>query len=132
MTGHAQGSFEVKLAPQPPGAGEEPSIGRMVIDKRYHGGLEATGSGQMLGIRPDANGSGVYVAIERVTGALDGRSGSFVLHHRGVMTRGAPELEVVVAPDSGTGDLSGLTGRMKIDITGGQHRYEFEYSLPAR
>lgn len=132
MTRKAKGSFEVKLAPQAPGAGEEASIGRMLIDKRFHGELEASGRGQMLAIAPDAHGSGVYVAIERVTGVLGGRQGSFALHHTGVMTRGAPELAVTVAPDSGTDELAGLSGKMKIDISDGRHFYEFDYTLPAR
>ena len=126
-----QGKFEVKLLPQ---AGDEltgDAVGRMLLDKRYHGELDAVAVGQMLAIRGAVPGSAGYVAMERVTGSLAGRSGSFALQHRGVMTRGAPELLVTVVPDSGTGGLEGLAGTMTIDITGGEHFYGFDYSLPA-
>ena len=78
----------------------------------------------------DPKGSGVYVAIERVSGTLRGRRGTFLLHHRGVMTRGAPDLSIAVVPDSGTGQLAGIAGRMDIVIAGGKHSYDFEYTLP--
>jgi len=126
------GEFEVKLNPQKPDNPEAESggLGRMSLDKRFHGALEATSKGEMLSIMTEVKGSGVYVAIERVTGTLGGRRGSFILHHRGIMTRGVPELSVTVVPDSGTGDLTGLAGEMQIKIPGGKHFYEFSYTLP--
>jgi hypothetical protein len=107
-------------------------LGRMRIDKQFHGGLEAKSLGQMLSAMTDVKGSAVYVAIERVEGTLDGRAGSFVLHHRGVMDRGAPTLSVDVVPDSGTGALAGLVGSMTIQNNKGDHSYEFTYSLPVQ
>jgi hypothetical protein len=126
----AQGSFEVKLAVQPL-AGElaEPTLGRMSIDKQFHGELEATSRGEMLTAATVVKGSAGYVAIERVVGTLQGRSGSFALQHSGVMTRGAPQLTVTVVPDSGTGALIGLAGAMGITIVGGKHSYDFEYTI---
>ena len=126
----ATGAFEVKLAAQPPDEKSAPLLGRMRIDKQFHGSLEATSVGQMLTAGTDVKGSAVYVAIEQVTGRLDGRAGSFVLHHTGIMTRGEPQLSVTVVPDSGTGELKGITGSMTIKIDGGKHSYAFEYKLP--
>jgi Protein of unknown function (DUF3224) len=133
MTNHASGPFEVKASPQKPDnpAAEASGLSRMSLDKQFHGDLEATSKGEMLASRPDAKGSGVYVALERVTGTLKGRSGSFVLHHTGIMNRGVPQLTIEVAPDSGTGELTGISGKMNIIIAeGGKHSYEFEYTLP--
>ena len=101
----------------------------MTIDKQFHGDLEATSKGEMLSAVGAVKGSAGYVAIEKVTGKLRGRSGSFVLQHTGTMTRGAPQLSITVVPDSGTGDLVGLTGQMTIHIEAGKHSYEFEYTL---
>jgi len=126
---HASGTFEVKLTPQDDKAGD-PTVGRMLIDKQYHGDLEATGKGQMLTAMTDVKGSAGYVAIERVTGTLHGHSGSFALQHSGTMTRSAPELSITVVPDSGTGQLAGLAGKLDIKIAGGKHSYDFEYTLP--
>jgi len=128
VTTHAKGTFEVKLSPQEAYAGNE-GLGRMSIDKQFHGELEGTSKGEMLTGMSSVQGSGVYVAIERVSGTLHGRTGTFILHHTGIMTRGAPSLTVTVAPDSGTGQLAGLTGKMMIDITDGKHSYDFEYTL---
>lgn len=126
----ANGTFEVKIAPMTPdNFGGDALMGRMSIDKQFHGDLEGTSKGEMLAARTAVKGSAGYVAIERVTGTLHGRSGSFVLQHTGTMTRGVPGLTVAVVPDSGTEELSGLTGRMNIDIAGGQHSYTFEYSF---
>jgi hypothetical protein len=125
---HAKGTFEVKLTPQTDNV--DPTLGRMTIEKQIHGDLEATSKGQMLTGGTDVKGSGVYVAVERVTGKLAGRSGSFLLHHTGIMTRGEPRLEIDVVPDSGTGELVGITGKMNIIITEGKHSYDFEYTLP--
>lgn len=127
---HARGTFDVKLTPQ--GADDTrdgATTGRMTADKQYHGDLEGTGQGEMLSALADVKGSGSYVAIERVSGTLNGRKGTFVLAHSGTMTRGAQQLNITVVPDSGTGELAGLTGKMAIEITGGQHKYDFEYVL---
>ena len=129
MTKHARGTFDVKLTPQPADSGAVP--GRMSLDKRFHGDLEGTSQGQMLAATTAVEGSAGYVAIERVSGTLEGRQGSFVLQHSGTMDRGTPRLSVTVVPDSGTEGLAGLQGRMAITIEGGKHFYDFEYSLPA-
>jgi hypothetical protein len=126
----ATGNFEVKLVPlTPEGIGGDPLMGRMSIDKQFHGELEATSKGEMLAARTAVQGSAGYVAIERVTGTLHGRNGSFALQHTGVMTRGTPQLSVIVVPDSGTQELNGIEGRMTIDIVAGQHSYTFDYTL---
>ena len=127
------GEFEVKMSPQKADNPEAESagLGRMSLDKQYRGELEATGKGEMMSVMTEVKGSGVYVAIERVNGTLSGRSGSFLLYHRGVMSRGVPELSIKVVPDSGTGDLSGLTGDMQIRMPDGKHFYDFNYNLSA-
>jgi hypothetical protein len=113
-TTKATGPFDVKMAPQ---SATDAPVGRFVLDKKYHGDLE---------------GSAGYVAIEKVTGALAGRRGSFHLQHSGTMTRGKPALVITVIPDSGTGELTGLTGTMDIQIArDGSHSYSFNYALPA-
>ena len=122
----------MKLNPQTPdGKFEDANMSRMTIDKQFHGDLEATSKGQMLSAMTDVKGSAGYVAMERVTGTLHGRSGSFVLQHSATMTRGVPQLSITVVPDSGTGQLVVLSGKMDIIITDGKHSYDFEYSLPA-
>jgi Protein of unknown function (DUF3224) len=123
------GRFDVKMLPQP-AEGEATVPGRMRLDKRYHGDLEATGQGQMLSFVSSTPGSAGYVAIELVSGTLQGRVGTFVLQHSGLMDRGAKQLTIHVVPDSGTGDLVGLAGQMDIRITDGQHFYELIYTLP--
>jgi hypothetical protein len=126
----ASGTFEVKLTPhRQDGAPGDSSLGSMLIAKQYHGDLEAIGRGQMLTAMTPIKGSGVYVAIERVTGTLHGRRGSFVLQHSGTMTRGAQQLTITVVPDSGTEQLAGLAGKLMIKITEGKHFYNFEYTL---
>jgi Protein of unknown function (DUF3224) len=128
---HAHGTFDVKISPQPPQDNVgDPTVGRMSIDKQFHGDLEATSKGQMLTAMTDVKDSAGYVAIERVNGTLNGRSGTFALQHTGTMTRGEPRLVITVVPDSGTGQLVGLTGKMTIDIADGKHSYGFEYTLP--
>ena len=127
---HAKGTFEVQMTPagegdKAPGA----TLGRSTIAKQFHGDLEGTSTATMLTAMTEVKGSAAYVAIERVTGVLNGRRGTFVLQHSGTMTRGAQQLSVTVVPDSGTGELAGLTGRMTIAITEGQHTYDFEYSV---
>ncbi len=131
MTHTARGAFDVRLDPLPPAEGEaEFSAGRMAIDKTFHGDLEGSSVGQMLVVRTKIQNSAGYVAMERVTGKLQGRSGSFILQHSSTMNRGEPEQAITVVPDSATGELEGLSGRMTIEIKDGQHLYEFEYSLP--
>ena len=127
---NARGPFEVKLSPQPLSydAGGA-MLARMSLEKQFHGDLEATSSGEMLSAGTAA-GSGGYVAIERVTGTLAGRSGAFVLQHSATMNRGVPSLSITVVPDSGTGELAGLSGAMNIVIEDGKHSYAFEYTLP--
>ena len=133
MTQLAKGPFDVKLAPQALALeddGEGAARGRMSIDKRYHGDLDATSKGEMLTAMTATPGSAGYVAIEKVTGTLGGRSGSFALQHFATMTRGAPRLEIIVVPDSGTGALTGLAGSMAIEIApGGKHSYTLDYTL---
>lgn len=102
------------------------------MDKRFHGDLEATSKGEMLTAGTSVEGSAGYVAIERVSGTLHGRRGTFVLQHSGTMTRGAPQLTITVVPDSGTNELVGLAGRMVITIADGKHSYDFEYTLAGR
>jgi hypothetical protein len=131
MTTHASGTFDVKLTPQPPEDKDDPSLGRMTIDKQFHGDLQGSSKGQMLTGMTNVKGSAGYVAIERVTGTLLGRTGSFVLQHNGTMTRGAPQLSITVVPDSGTDQLAGLTGTMTITIAEGKHSYDFEFTIAA-
>ena len=134
MPGHASGPFEVKITPQENKLND--GISRMLLDKQFHGRLEGTSKGQMLAAG-SAKSSGVYVAIETFTGTLQTasgakKSGSFSLHHTGIMASGAPELDIRVVPGSGTGQLAGITGKMKIIIAAdGKHSYDFEYTLPA-
>jgi hypothetical protein len=131
VVAHARGPFDVKLTPHPfDEKNEDPLLGRMALDKQFHGDLEGTSRGAMLSAGTGVKGSGAYVAIERVTGSLRGRSGSFVLQHSGTMERGTSHLTITVVPDSGTGQLAGLTGKMNINIADGKHSYDFEYTLP--
>jgi Protein of unknown function (DUF3224) len=128
----ATGPFDVKLAPQPPAPGiESANLGRQTIDKQFHGDLEATSLGEMIAAMGGVQGSAGYVAMERVTGVLHGKRGTFVLQHTGIMDRGAPSLVITVVPDSGTDALTGLTGTMTIQIEQGKHSYVFDYDLPA-
>ena len=130
---HATGTFEVKLAPLDPAfKAEDNSIGRFSLDKQFHGALEATSKGEMLSGSGTSKGSGGYVAIERVTGTLDGRTGTFILQHNGTMQKGIFHLNVIVVPDSGTAQLSGLQGSMEIIIKDGKHSYDFSYTLPSQ
>jgi hypothetical protein len=128
MTTHASGTFEVKMTPQTPDD-KSAAVGRFSLDKQVHGDLEGTSKGEMLAVGTAVNGSAGYVAMEQVTGTINGRSGSFALQHTGTMTRGAPELSVTVVPDSGTGELAGLSGKMTINIVDGKHLYEFDYEI---
>lgn len=129
--GHALGTFEVKLNPQPPeDKAEGSTLVRMLIDKHFQGDLEASSKGQMLTAMTEVRGSAGYVAMERVTGTLKGRSGSFVLQHSGTSTSSGPQQSITVVPDSGSGQLVGLAGKMTITIADGKHSYDFEYSIP--
>lgn len=131
MPHHATGTFEVKLTPlEPAFKAEDNSIGRYSLDKQFHGALEAASKGEMLSGAGTVKGSGGYVAIERVTGVLDGRTGTFILQHNGTMQAGVFHLNVIVVPDSGTAQLTGLQGSMEIIIKDGKHSYDFTYTLP--
>jgi len=127
-TTYASGTFEVKLPPQEDKS-VDATLGRMTIDKQFHGDLEAVSKGQMLTAGTAVNGSAGYVAIERVSGKLHGLVGSFTLQHSATMTRGEPQLTIIVVPDSGTEQLEGLAGKMAIKIADGKHSYDFEYTL---
>lgn len=126
----AKGTFDITMTPQAPAEGiAAAQLGRMTLDKRYQGDLEATSLGEMLAAGTAVDGSAGYVAMERVQGRLHGREGGFVLLHRGVMDRGRPDLQVQVVPDSGTGDLVGLSGTLTIAIEQGRHHYSLDYRL---
>ena len=128
---HATGPFDVKVVPQgTPDKAEGSTLARMSIEKQYHGALEASAKGEMLSAGTEVQGSAGYVAIERVTGTLNGKTGSFVLQHNATLSRGAPSLNIVVVPDSGSGQLVGITGKLNVIIEGGKHSYDFEYTLP--
>ncbi|WP_293911515.1 DUF3224 domain-containing protein [Deinococcus sp.] len=128
MTTHASGTFEVQLSPQP-AAPEEASMGRLLIAKQFSGDLDGHSAGQMLSLMTEVQGSAGYVALERFSGTLHGRAGSFALQHSGSMDRGAASLSVRVVPDSGTGEPAGLAGEMTIDAGAG-HAYTLSYTLP--
>jgi hypothetical protein len=132
MSQHVTGPFDVKITPQKPDTqiARAANLGRLTIDKRYHGDLEAIAKGEMLAAQTEVKGSAGYVALERVSGKLKGRSGSFVLQHNGIMNRGTAELAVTVVPDSGAGELRGLSGKMKVIIApDGAHSYEFDFKF---
>jgi hypothetical protein len=129
MTNHARGAFDVKVMPQ---SADDPAggpFGRHFLDKQFHGDLEATSKGQMLASGTGEEGSGAYVALELVSGTLNGRRGSFVLQHNGTLSKNVATMNVTVVPDSGTGELTGLAGKMTIVITAGKHAYGLEYTF---
>src|SRR2546423_10441695 len=128
MTQHAKGTFEVKLAPQNDKS-EDTSLGRMTISKQWTGDIQGVSTGQMLTGGDFKTGSAGYVAMETFTGTVNGRKGSFILHHSGTMTRGAGDLTIAVVPDSGTEALKGISGKLTIKIENGKHFYDFEYSI---
>jgi hypothetical protein len=133
MTQHATGPFEVKIAPlEPAFKTEDNSLGRMSIDKQFHGDLEGTSKGEMLTAGDASKGAAGYVAEERVTGSLHGRSGAFSLQHNATMDSGGFHLNIIVVPGSGTGQLAGLSGTMNIIIKDGKHSYDFTYTLPGQ
>ncbi|HIE0125528.1 MULTISPECIES: DUF3224 domain-containing protein [Stenotrophomonas] len=127
MQGEAHGTFEVDLRPI---GGNDGPIAVMSINKTFAGDLRGSSVGQMLAFRTPVQGSAGYVAMERVTATLAGREGAFTLQHNGVMTRGVPELSVIVVPDSGSEGLLGLTGTLEITISDGRHDYRLQYTLP--
>jgi Protein of unknown function (DUF3224) len=129
MTNHARGTFDVKVTPQPADDAAGGPFGRLFLDKQFHGDLDGTSKGQMLASGPGTDGSGAYVALERVSGSLQGRRGSFILQHNGTMAKGVPTMIVTVVPDSGTEELTGLAGKMTIVIADGKHSYDLEYTL---
>lgn len=128
----ARGTFDIKATRQPPYDSVDGLVlARTSFAKTFEGELRATSNVEMLSAGTPTQGSAVYVALERVSGQLAGREGHFILTHRGVMNRGQPTLQLEVAPDSGTGELVGLSGSMQIEIRDDQHYYSFEYQLPA-
>jgi hypothetical protein len=127
MSQKATGTFEVSLVPQTDK--EVPMLGRLTLEKTFAGDLEATSQGQMLSARTSIPNSAGYVAIERVEGTLHGKKGSFVLQHSGTMNRGASSLQVTIVPDSGTGELEGISGTLAIIIADGKHSYELSYEV---
>ena len=133
MSQRATGAFDVKVVPQKPDTqiARAANLSRLTIDKRFHGDLEGISKGEMLAVQSEeVKGSAGYVALERVTGKLKGRSGSFILQHSATMTRGTPATSVSVVPDSGTGELRGLSGKMSISVAAdGSHSYEFDFRL---
>ena len=132
MEQRATGTFTVKMVPETDdGAAAGAALGRLALNKEFSGDLVGTGAGTMLTAMSGKTGSAGYVAIERVTGTLHGKHGSFVLQHTGVMTRGAPSLAITIVPDSGTDALTGIAGSFAIDTSGGGHAYVLTYTLPA-
>ncbi|MDO8073163.1 DUF3224 domain-containing protein [Janthinobacterium sp. SUN176] len=125
-----RGTFDVTITPETlSDTAAQSGLGRLSLDKRYHGALDASARGEMLSARASVAGSAGYVALERVEGTLDGRHGSFYLQHSGTMTRGAPALSVTVVPDTGTEQLQGLSGSLAIRIEEGKHYYAFTYEI---
>jgi hypothetical protein len=125
VKGHASGSFEIKMVRQPVSAEEAKTISvRMTSDKQFQGDLEGTSTGEMLGVFTAVKDSAGYVALERVSGKLKGRTGTFMLQHSSTMARGTQQQSIIVVPDSGTDQLAGLAGSMIIKITDGKHFYE--------
>jgi len=128
-----RGEFDVKLSPMPPDDKDNPSpLGRLSLEKAFRGALSGTSRGQMLAFRSAVDGSAGYVAMEQVTGTLEGRAGTFVLQHSSTTARGTPHQSITVVPDSGTGDLAGLSGTMTIDIVDKKHFYNFDFSIESQ
>jgi len=128
MTNHATGTFEVKLTPQDDKS-DDKTMGRMTSDKKWQGDLEGTSKGQMLSGNDVSTGSAGYVAMEKFSGTVKGRRGTFILQHSGTMTKGVGQLTITVVPDSGTDELAGISGKLTIKIENGKHFYDFEYIL---
>lgn len=125
----ARGTFDVKVTQQPQDDSAGGPFGRLFLDKQFHGDLKAASKGQMLAAGTAVEGSGGYVALELVTGMLNGKRGNFILQHKGTMSKGVYMMSVTVVPDSGTDELAGIAGAMTIIIEGSKHSYEFEYTL---
>lgn len=127
-----RGQFEVQVSAEPPfDTLEGVKLGRMQVKKKFSGPLDAESTVEMLSVLPETEGSGAYVAIERIVGSVDGKRGSFAVIHTGVSQRGAQSLVISIVPDSGTGELCGIVGGMVIDIVDGQHHYKLDYALPS-
>lgn len=126
MSESARGTFEVSIEPLD---SHEATVGRMTIDKRFSGQLTGGSRGEMLAHRTAVAGSAGYVAMELVTGTLNGKAGGFVLQHTGSMDRGAPSLSITIVPDSGTGELAGIAGKLELTITDGKHYYDIQYTF---
>lgn len=132
MAQQVKGEFEVKRSAEPAcDMGDGVEAGHFRFDKRFHGDLDAVSVVHMLAVMTDVAGSAAYVAIERLSATLQGRTGTFFMQHNGTMTHGAPSLSLTVVPDSGTGELRGLSGSMAIDIVDGKHFYTFDYAVDA-
>jgi len=132
MSQRAAGAFDVKVTPQKPDTqiARAANFSRLTIDKRFHGDLEGISKGEMLATQTETQGSAGYVALERVTGRLGGRQGSFVLQHSATMSRGTPTSSISVVPDSGSGELRGISGSMTITVAAdGAHSYQLDYKL---
>ncbi|KQV57880.1 hypothetical protein ASC70_01240 [Caulobacter sp. Root343] len=127
---HAKGSFDVSTKPVEQDKAEGSTLGRFALDKTYHGALDATGKGEMLTVGTEVPGSAAYVATERVVGTLDGKAGSFALVHRGAMQGKDVSMVIDIVPDSGSGALKGITGRLVITVVEGKHQYALDYVLP--
>lgn len=126
-----KGTFEVTMQGEPPfDVHEGVSLSRASFDKKFAGPLQATSKVQMLAARTAVNDSAGYVAVERIVGTLDGKGGSFVVVHTGLMNRGARSLTIHIVPDSGTEALAGISGTMNIEIVAGQHHYEIDCAFP--
>lgn len=126
---NARGTFDVRTIPQPPDGSAAGPFGRLFLEKQFHGDLDASSKGQMIGAFTAVEGSGGYVALELVSGTLHGKRGSFILQHNGTMQKGVPSMQVTVVPDSGTEELKGISGKMTIIIEGKKHSYDFEYTM---
>jgi hypothetical protein len=123
----AKGPFDVTLTPQQ--TADDAAVARMLLYKEFHGDLEAIAHGEMMAAHEPLTGAGVYVAIDRVTGTLHGKSGSFLIAHRGIRNADGQDLSIVIVPGSGTGQLTGITGAVSIEIVDKKHFYSMEYAL---
>ena len=129
MPTHAEGSFDVTITPQD--SSSDSAVARMLLYKEFHGDLEAIAHGEMMAASEPLTGAGVYVALDRVTGTLHGRSGSFLIAHRGIGNAEGQELSIINVAGTGTGQLTGITGTVGIEIADKKHFYRMEYELPS-
>jgi Protein of unknown function (DUF3224) len=127
----AKGTFDTKVTPQPAAEGDDPAFSRFTVAKQFHGDIEGTSKVQMLAAGTAVKDSGGYVALEKVSAAVAGRKGTFILQHMGTMKGGAFNLNIAVVPDSGTDQLTGISGKFAIEIKDGKHSYAFDYTLPS-